>query len=335
VLIFAIVKFTEGAWLVVLLFPVLWMVLMRLNRRYRDEARALDLVASVRDNAPDVAHYARHTVIVLVDRLDLAVIRALRYAGSIRPTEIRAVHVMLDDQVADHLQREWIARGLGDRVPLTVVECPDRRLVHAVSQLAYDTVIHDRSEVTVLLPRRTFRRISQRLLHDRTADRIAEAVGRIPHVAATIVPFDTTLPPEVIERIEAKQAEAARQPALSTVAHDVASSNGSSRRRNDGGARSNPVPSRPDGTTPIGEVTWKQLVTVQGKVKRVQMGTTAGRALEVQVFDETGGVQLLFFGRTDIAGIRPGAVLRARGRVGDYKGHLALANPWYELVPSE
>ena len=58
-----------------------------------------------------------------------------------------------------------------------------------------DTVIQDRAEVTVLLPRRTFQRLSQRLLHDRTADRIAEAVGRIPHVAATIVPFDTTLAP--------------------------------------------------------------------------------------------------------------------------------------------
>ena len=73
-------------------------------------------------------------------------------------------------------------------------------------------------------------------------------------------------------------------------------------------------------------------MTVEGRVKAVQVGTTAGRSLEVQVFDETGGVRLLFFGRTSIAGIEPGTVLRATGRVGEYKGHLALANPLYELV---
>jgi DNA/RNA endonuclease YhcR with UshA esterase domain len=260
---------------------------------------------------------------VLVDRLDLAVLRALRYAGSIRPTEVRAVHIMLDDLVAAQLQKDWIARKLGDRVPLQIVECPDRRLVRSAAELALDTVIQDRSEVTVLLPRRTFRRISQRLLHDRTADRIAEAVGRIPHVSATIVPFDTTLPHDTIERIEARQQEAANEPALATtriVSEESADE-----------VTLTPVP-RHDGTTPIGDVSWRQRVTIEGRVKNVQVGTTAGKSLEVQVFDETGGVRLLFFGRTQIPGLEPGAILRATGMVGEYKGHLALANPRYELV---
>ncbi len=50
-------------------------------------------------------HYPRHVVLVLVDRLDLAVIRALRYAGSLRPTEMRAVHVVLDAEVAKQVQQ--------------------------------------------------------------------------------------------------------------------------------------------------------------------------------------------------------------------------------------
>ena len=45
-------------------------------------------------------------------------LRAVRYAGSLRPTEIRAVHIMLDNEVAQRLERAWIERGLGDRVPL-------------------------------------------------------------------------------------------------------------------------------------------------------------------------------------------------------------------------
>ena len=90
-----------------------------------------------------------------------------------------------------------------------------------------------------------------------------------------------------------------------------------------------------DGTSPIGSVSWKQQVTVQGHIKIVQVGTTAGKSLEAQVFDGTGGIRLLFFGRTHIPGISPGAVIRATGRVGEYKGHLALANPRYELVQEQ
>ena len=317
VLIFAVVKFTEGAWLVVLLFPIGWLVLMRLNTRYRNEARALELVTSEsRSDHRYLQHYPRHVVLVLVDRLDLAVVRALRYAGSLRPTELRAMHLVLDSQVSDELQYEWISHGLGDRVPLELVECPDRRLVRAVSQEALRAVIREQAEVTVLLPRRTYRRTSQRILHDRTADRIAGAVGRIPHVSATIVPFDTTLSPEVETWLQQRQDQAARQPALEPTEAGP------------------PAAERAvDGTSPIGSLASRQRVTIQGHIKVVQVGTTAGKSLEAQVYDGTGGIRLLFFGRTHIPGISPGAVIRATGRVGEYKGHLALANPRYELVP--
>jgi len=67
----------------------------------------------------------------------------------------------------------------------------------------------------------------------------------------------------------------------------------------------------------------------------VQVGTTAGKSLEAQVFDETGGIRLLFFGRTRIPGIEPGSTVRVTGTVGEYKGHLALANPRYELLAPE
>ncbi len=326
VLIFAVTKFTEGAWLVVVLFPILWLILMRLNRQYRDEAHSLDLVTWIRQDQAAAPHYPRHVVLVLVDRLDLAVLRGLRYAGSLRPTELRAVHLMTDSEVASQLERDWIERGLGDRFPLEIVECPDRRLIRGAGELALSAVVQDRAEVTVLLPRRTFHRLSNRLLHDRTADRIAEAVGRIPHVSATIVPFDTTLPYEAVTRLEARQRQAALEPALAATRVQT----GVDDHELGVAAHS----SRSDGTTPIGAVSWKQRVVVEGRIKIVQVGTTAGRCLEAQVFDETGGVRLLFFGRTRIPGIVPGAILRASGTVGEYKGHLALANPRYELLPA-
>ncbi len=180
VVIFAVTKFTEGAWLVILLFPVLWLTLMRLNRQYRREARALELVTAAVGVDPTRAHYARHVVLVFVDRLDLALLRALRYAGSLRPTDLRAIHLSLDNTASAELERQWVEHGLGDRVPLQVVECADRRLIRGAGEIALDTVIQERAEVTALLPRRTFPSLSQRLLHDRTADRIAEALSRIP-----------------------------------------------------------------------------------------------------------------------------------------------------------
>ena len=317
VLIFAVVKFKEGAWIVILLFPIGWLLLTRLNKRYTAETHSLELASWVRQDQAEAPIYSRHTVLVLVDRLDLAVLRGLRYAGTLRPTELRAVHVNLDSEVAATLQQDWIERKLGDRVPLQVIGCEDRRLIRTLSALALDTVLTDRAEVTVLLPRRTFRPLSRRLLHDQTADRIAEAVGRVPHVAATIVPFDTTLPHDTVVRLEERQQTVRHEKALTACAVSM----------------EKPLPvARRDGVVAIGDVSWKQKVTVEGRVKAVQVGNAAGRSLEVQLFDETGGVRLLFYGRTRIAGIEPGSVLRATGRIGEYKGHLALANPAYELV---
>jgi len=330
VLIFAVVKFTEGAWLVVLLFPLGWLLLMRLNTRYRDEARALDLVTAVRGSGTVlIRNYPRHVVLVMVDRLDLAVIRAIRYAGSLRPTDIRAIHVVVDTQAAKELEQEWIDRGLGDRVPLELVDCPDRRLVRASAQVALRTVVQDQAEVTLLLPRRTFHRVSQRVLHDRTADRIAAAISTIPHVAATIVPFDTTLSAELERRLADRQRQAASEPPL--VEPSLAEPEPATAVAVAAPATGLVGPDRVE-VDPIDSVGWRQQVTVQGKIKIVGVGTAAGKSLEAQVFDGTGGIRLLFFGRTRIPGIEPGRIIRATGRVGEYKGHLALANPRYELL---
>jgi hypothetical protein len=57
--------------------------------------------------------------------------------------------------------------------------------------------------------------------------------------------------------------------------------------------------------------------------------------LRCELVDDTGGVTLLFYGRRSIAGIEPGVKLRVEGRVGEYKGHLAIANPLYTIEPSD
>src|SRR3984885_11750704 len=114
VAIFAVVKFTEGAWVVVVLFIVLVPALIRLNREYRDETEVLETISE--SQPPPAPHYSRRTVFVFVDSFDLATLAALRYARSLRPTTIRAVHFVIDNVKADKLREKWTRADRG--IPL-------------------------------------------------------------------------------------------------------------------------------------------------------------------------------------------------------------------------
>ena len=186
VLIFAVAKFTEGAWVVVLVGPLMYWGLLRLHHEYQEEAEQLEVGALRASEGPILR---RHVVVVLVDRLDMAAARAIRYARTLTPDDLRAVHFDIDSAVARELEEEWGRLGLS-RLPLDIVECPDRRLARAAIELVADAVADGNTECTVLLPRRSFGTGWRRFLHDRTADRIATVLGQVPHVSATIVPYD-------------------------------------------------------------------------------------------------------------------------------------------------
>ena len=185
VLIFVIVKFREGVWIVVVLFIILVPTLIRLHKQYDEERSELEENVS---NALVAPILRRHVVLVFVDRLDLADARALQYARMLDPDELRAVHFVLDSTRAAELEAQWAKLGLS-RFPLDLVECPDRRLVRASMELIADVAADGQTEVSVLLPHRVVSGYWQRLLHDRTSDRIAAYVGELPNVNATIVPF--------------------------------------------------------------------------------------------------------------------------------------------------
>src|SRR5262249_24496543 len=86
------------------------------------------------------------------------------------------------------LRGDWLRASPG--IPLDFVDCPDRRLAAAAANLASAEAALPGVGVTAILPRRSFTPVVGRLLHDRTADKMAAAISRIPHAAATIVPFD-------------------------------------------------------------------------------------------------------------------------------------------------
>jgi RecG-like helicase len=91
-----------------------------------------------------------------------------------------------------------------------------------------------------------------------------------------------------------------------------------------------------DGTIAIGDVAWRERAQVEGRIRAVRVTPVSDSpSLECEVVDPTGGLAVLFYGRRKIAGIEPGARIRLDGMVGDFNGHLAMANPVYELLPGE
>ena len=79
VVVFAVSEFTKGAWVVVVVMPLLIYALITTNREYRAEDAVLEEGAAV--EACEAKVLRRHTVMVLVDRIDLATARAIQYAA--------------------------------------------------------------------------------------------------------------------------------------------------------------------------------------------------------------------------------------------------------------
>jgi amino acid transporter len=184
-LIIAVTKFVDGAWIVLLLLPLAVLLLLRLNRQYTQEDTELEHEAELAATAPILR---RHVVLVLIDRLDRSTARAIQYARTLTPDELRAVHIAADELKAEALADEWRRLGLS-RISLELVDCPDRRITRCTVNLVDSLLADGQTEVSVLIPRRIYRRAWHRLLHDRTADAIAEALAPLAHANVTIVPY--------------------------------------------------------------------------------------------------------------------------------------------------
>jgi amino acid transporter len=309
VVIFAVVKFTEGAWLILIIFPLMVYGLIRLNRRYRMEAEVLEHIGGRKP--PDPPNYTYRTVLVLVDEFNLATIAALRYARGLRPTSLRAVHFVIDQEHANELRDAWLRADRG--IPLDLVDCPDRRLPRAAAELVARETSDPGTQVTVVLPRRSYPPLLGRLLHDQTADKIARVVSRLPRSAATIIPFD------VEARLDALHNRQVRQGAKPAAAEAK--------------VRTHEQPAVRPGVTPIGSVARNGRATVEGRVHSVEIRPLEHSCvLACLVGDATGELTALFYGRTHIPGLEPGSMIQLRGRVGIKDAAAVMVNPAYELL---
>jgi hypothetical protein len=201
--------------------------------------------------------------------------------------------------------------------------------------------------VTAILPRRSFSPLLGRLLHDRTADKIAGVVSRVPDAAATIIPFDVQNRVQILAERHAVgdgNAAATLSPVpgpsdpVTDTQHDLESAVAAATPREEkleplpgAGGYDRPVP--PPGVTPIGSLHQPGKATVEGRVRVLEIRSVERNSvLACEISDSTGDLTALFYGRSRIPGLMCGARVRLRGPVGIKHGAPVMANPAYELI---
>jgi len=181
-LVIAVSKFTHGAWIVVLVIPVLVMACMIIHRHYLRVAGQLSL-----EEYGESPAITRHTVLVPVGDLHRGVVRALQYAKTLSP-DARAVFVETDPARTRKLEERWGKWGEG--VPLVVLDSPYRSLLGPF--LEYLNRLQEQGEnhfVTIVIPEFIPARWWQYLLHNQTALLIKGALLFRKNVVVADVPY--------------------------------------------------------------------------------------------------------------------------------------------------
>jgi amino acid transporter len=159
----AVTKFVEGAWIVVVVIPVLVATFVVMHRHYEEVARELSL------EGLEAPPKFQHTVLVLIGDVHRGVVRAVQYARTLAPTAVvRAVYVETDPARTARLEERWGKWGLG--VPLVVLTSPYRSLLRPL--LDYLDQIQSRGDdqmLTIVLPEFLPRHWWQHILHNQTA----------------------------------------------------------------------------------------------------------------------------------------------------------------------
>jgi amino acid transporter len=178
-LIVVTTKFLEGAWVVLVLIPLLVMAFNRIHRYYEAEAIALDV------DHPPLPKPVTHTLLIPVERLDRAVSETVAYALSLH-VPVRAVHIAVDEAAAEELRQAWDRWGVD--VPLSIVPSPYRSLIGPLQHEVRRAHREGDGLITILLPEVIPRWAWQQALHNQTEFAIELVLRTNPNVIVTTVP---------------------------------------------------------------------------------------------------------------------------------------------------
>ena len=183
-LVIAVTKFTHGAWIVVLVIPILVAAFLAMRRHYETVAASLSL-----ENFEGPPQF-QHTVLVLVGDVHRGVVRALAYAVTLASPNatVRGVYVETDPARTARVEEKWSRWGLG--VPLVVLTSPYRSLLSPL--LDYIDQIQARGDdqmVTIVLPEFLPRKWWQHILHNQTALLVKGALLFRRNIVVADVPY--------------------------------------------------------------------------------------------------------------------------------------------------
>ncbi|HWM33565.1 MAG TPA: APC family permease [Pseudolysinimonas sp.] len=181
-LIVTVTKFTHGAWIVFVVMPILWVLMLGVNRYYRDVDTEIEV--DPRERFGSKGDHA----IVLVGRMQKPVLKALDYAIAARHASIEAVHVSIDDAATARLEAEWAQMNI--RVPLTVLVSPYRDIsMPLIKYIKRHRKDHGSEVVTVYTPHYVVGHWWESFLHNHKARRIRHKLALVHGVVIALVPW--------------------------------------------------------------------------------------------------------------------------------------------------
>jgi amino acid transporter len=184
-IVVASTKFTSGAWIPIVVLPVIIGIFLAIRRHYDRLDRTLAITPEeVRPTA------ANNTVVILVGRVHRGVVKAIQYGRSLRPNHLTALYVATDDAGREAMQEQWAEFGFD--VPLEIIDSPYRELTPAIE--AYLDELDDRwhdDMITVIIPEFVAGRLFSptQLLHNQSAGALKVALLFRENTIVTSVPY--------------------------------------------------------------------------------------------------------------------------------------------------
>jgi amino acid transporter len=181
-LIIAGTKFIHGAWIVIVLLPLLIMIFRGIHAHYLDLSEQIALSRDARPSRPN-----RNMVMIPIGGVNKAVVRAVDYARS-RGGDVRAILVDVDEEETALVEMKWAQWGCG--VPLIVIPSPYRSILRALLSYVEDQLEKDpECWITVVLPEILPAHWWQNILHNQRALLLKGALLFKDRVVLTDVPF--------------------------------------------------------------------------------------------------------------------------------------------------
>ena len=183
-LIVAISKFTQGAWVPLVIVPILMSQFVLIKRHYSRVGAALTVAPDMVSTPP-----ITHTVVVLVGRIHRGVLKSLAYAQSLRPQHIVAVFVASDDEERVNMERQWELFNV--KIPLEIVHSPYRQLVRPLTAYLDELDARwDNDTITIVIPEFVVGKWHHQALHNQTAMRLKNALLSREGIVVTSVPYN-------------------------------------------------------------------------------------------------------------------------------------------------